>query len=146
MSNLIQHSVHLTENNLKKIANAIENTLPVTLSFLNKHLTGNHPMMMLKTQIGGFIQALIPFLTGTVLPALTGTVLPALASGALGSLASFPFNKAIKAAEGNGLSNFGEVSSGGCVKPKLIGGSLRSSKSKSKGSGLYSFGSVPPRR
>ena len=174
MSNLIQHSVHLTENNLKKFENAIEKSLPVTLPFLNKHLTGDHPMMMLKTQIGkinkaiktgkglrmnfsashlkkmtkhgGFLAALLPFLAETVLPALTGTVLPALASGALGSLASFGVNKAIKAAEGNGLSNFGQVSSGGCVKPKLIGGSLRGSKSRSKGSGLYNFSSIPPRR
>ena len=95
---------------------------------------------------GGFIQALLPFLTGTVLPALTGTVLPALATGALGGLASYGVNKAIKAAEGSGLSNFGEVSSGGCVKPKLIGGSLRGSKSRSKGSGLFKFGSIPPRK
>ena len=175
MSNLIQHSLHLTETNLKKIANALEKSLPVTLQFLNKHLNGSHPMMLLKTQLakinkaiktgkglrmnfsashlkkmskhGGFLAALLPFLAETVLPALTGTVLPALASGALGGLATYGVNKAIKAAEGNGLSNIGQVSSGGCAAPKLIGGSLKGSKSKKKqGNGLFQFGSIPPRR
>ena len=173
MANLIQHSLHLTETNLKKIANALEKSLPVTLQFLNKHLNGSHPMMLLKTQLakinkavktgkglrmsfsashlkkmskhGGLLDALLPFLAETVLPALTGTVLPALASGALGGLATYGVNKAIKAAEGN--SNFGQVSSGGCAAPKLIGGSLKGSKSKKKqGMGLYQFGSIPPRK
>lgn len=172
MSNLIQHSLHLTENNLKKIANSIEKSLPVTLQFLNKHLNGSHPMMLLKTQLGkinkaiktgkglrmnfsashlkkmtkhgGFLAALLPFLAETVLPALTGTVLPALASGALGGLATYGVNKAIKAAEGNGLSNFGQVSSGGCAAPKLIGGSLKGNKTKKKqGMGIYQFGTLP---
>ena len=159
---------------MKKIANALEKSLPVTLQFLFKHLNGSHPMMLLKTQLakinkaiktgkglrmnfspshlkkmskhGGFLakKPLLPFLAETVLPSLTGTVLPALTSGALGGLATYGVNKAIKAAEGNGLSNFGQVTSGGCAAPKLIGGSLRGSKSKKKqGMGLYHFGTLP---
>src|SRR5690606_7304065 len=94
---------------------------------------------------GGFIGALLPFLSQTVLPILTGTVLPALASGAIGSVGAYGMNKAINAIKGEGLTNFalfskeqaapswkagggltnfGEVSTGGCVKPKLIGGMI----------------------
>lgn len=176
MTTLIEKLMHLTDGNVKKMAQAINHSLPVTLQFMNKHLTGSHPMMLLKGQLskiekalksgtgvrltfsptqlkkmtkhGGFLAALLPFLAETVLPALTSTVLPALASGALGGLATYGVNKAIKAAEGSGLSNFGEVSSGGCIHPKLIGGTIKRTRSKKKnmkGGSIYQFGTLPRR-
>ena len=170
MTTLIEKLMHLTDNNVKKIAQAVNNSLPVTVQFMNKHLSGSHPMMLLKGQLGkvekalksgtgvrltfsptqlkkmskhgGFLAALLPFLTSTVLPALTSTVLPALATGALGGLATYGTNKILDKIEGKGLSNFGEVS-GGCARPKLIGGTVK--KKNNKGGSIYQFGQLPRR-
>jgi len=176
MTTLIEKLMHLTDTNVKKIAQAVNNSLSVTIQFMNKHLSGSHPMMLLKGQLGkvekalksgtgvrltfsptqlkkmskhgGFLAALLPFLAETVLPALTSTVLPALATGALGGLATFGTNKILnKIDSGSGLSNFGQVSSGGCAAPKLIGGNVKmktnNKKKNNLGKGIYSFGTLP---
>ncbi len=168
MSNLIERYMHLTKTNLKKLGDAISKGTDAIVQFAHKHLTGNTPLLLLKshmnkimtaskagkgirlnfkhkhlmkmTKHGGFLQAILPFLAETVLPMLTNTVLPALATGALTGIGSWGVNKVIDAADkGKGLYNFGQTG-GSCS----MGSGSKTLKKKHSGMGLYRFQKIPP--
>ena len=48
--NLIPHNMHLTETNIKKIANAIKHGTEAILQFAHHHLSGPHLIPLLKSQ------------------------------------------------------------------------------------------------
>ena len=155
--------MHLTDTNLKKIANALSNGVSTAIQFANTHLNGQHPMYLSKlqnnnidksikmgkgvritlskTQLnkmkknGGFLQFLLP-----LLPTL-GT---ALATGALSGLAGWGVGKIADKAMGNGLVNYGQQN-GGCFDSPLNSmGNPKYKCAKKKtlqmGEGLYQFG------
>ncbi len=164
MTQYIERGMHLTDANIKKIASAINSGIGTAIQFAKDHLAGQHPLMLLKTQLakvdkamkmgkglkltfsptqlkkmsknGGFLQFLTPFLP---------MIGKALAGGVLSGLAGVAVNKIADAASGKGLANFGQKQ-GGCMKCSgdMIMMPEIGAKKKTSGEGLYQFGQKKP--
>ena len=50
-SDYIPYKVKLTEGQLKRLASAFKNKSPITLRLTNKNLTGQHELMLTRTQV-----------------------------------------------------------------------------------------------
>lgn len=143
MAQLIENFMHLTQANLKKIADAISQGKDAVVSFAKEHLQGQHPLMLLKNQFekvkkalkigkglrlkfsptqlkkmakhGGFLPFLAPLLGGLMTAAKFA--LPALATGALGGVASEAVSAIGRKVRGEGLLD-------GAIKGAIMGNGL----------------------
>ena len=105
------HELYLTETQLNKIKKATAQGLGARIKFSETQM---------KSQTGGFLGAIIPFLTKTILPAL-GTLGLSAASGAISGATN-------KATRGNGIYRAGD------------GITLGERSSPQAGDGLYRSG------
>ena len=85
------HELYLTETQLNKIKKALERKSGARIKFSETQMKG---------QTGGFLGAIVPFLTKTILPAL-GTLGLSAASGAISGATN-------KATRGNGIYRVGD--------------------------------------
>ena len=58
MTNYIEYSVNLTDNQKMNLASAINNKTPLTLRIKHTNLRGNDELMLTKTQIGKIKESL----------------------------------------------------------------------------------------
>lgn len=173
MAQLVQHAMHLTEQNLKKLVEALQTGKNAVLQFANNHLTGDKPMQLLKTQFARVMNAIkggkglrLTF-SPTHLKRVHKSGGFAFLAPLLSTIASFlPSLSTIASVAGpalaggvlGGLADFGtrkiaqKISGEGLSQFGQITGSGMPKKkppmkkSLTAGQGLYTFGQIPQRR